>query len=128
MAIDVHPHHVPRGRPELGRPGAPRLRADSEREATILVVSPAPVLTLGGVRDRPPSHYLGRFSVDSAVFDERVLRLLVDTLGEDHVMLGSDYPHPLGESPAGDLIRRAGFLPGTARAELLAADAEAFLG
>ncbi|MFB4269037.1 amidohydrolase family protein [Nonomuraea sp. GTA35] len=60
--------------------------------------------------------------------DERALRLLVGTLGEDHVMLGSDFPHPLGESPSGDLIRRAPFLPGTARARLLAANAEAFPG
>ncbi|NJP96214.1 amidohydrolase family protein [Nonomuraea sp. FMUSA5-5] len=192
MVIDVHPHHVPRGRPEPGRPRAPRLRVDSEREATILVNArddlalelragprlipiwrvplrdpdPAcaernvPVFVrpwdlpagprverwmaqwlvgrfenawhrrhdLVGGSERPPSHYLGRFSVDSAVFDERALRLPVDTLGEDHVMLGSDFPYPLGESPAGDLIRRAPFLSGTARAKLLAANAEAFLG
>ncbi|GAA3253890.1 amidohydrolase family protein [Nonomuraea helvata] len=83
---------------------------------------------LVGVSERPPSHYLGRFSVDSAVFDERALRLLVDTLGEDHVMLGSDFPYPLGESPPGDLIRNAGFLSGAARTKLLAANAEAFLG
>lgn len=76
----------------------------------------------------PPSAYLGRFSVDSAVFDERALRLLVDTFGEDRVMLGSDYPYPLGESPAGELIRTAGFLSGAARAKLLGGNAEAFLG
>jgi aminocarboxymuconate-semialdehyde decarboxylase len=83
---------------------------------------------LVGVSQRPPSAYLGRFAVDSAVFDERALRLLVDTIGEDHVLLGSDYPYPLGESPAGALIRGAGFLSGTARAKLLGGNAEAFLG
>ena len=31
----------------------------------------------------------------------RALRLLVDTLGADHVLLGSDYPYPLGEAEAG---------------------------
>ncbi|MEV4292287.1 amidohydrolase family protein [Nonomuraea bangladeshensis] len=81
-----------------------------------------------GVSEHPPSHYLGRFGVDSAVFDERALRLLVDTFGEDHVLLGSDFPYPLGESPAGGLIRRAGFLSGTARAKLLGGNAQAFLG
>jgi aminocarboxymuconate-semialdehyde decarboxylase len=81
-----------------------------------------------GVSQHPPSHYLGRFSVDSAVFDERALRLLVDTYGEDHVMLGSDYPYPLGESPAGQLIRTAGFLTDTAREKLLRRNAEVFLG
>ncbi len=29
------------------------------------------------------------------------LRLLVDTLGAEHVLLGSDYPYPLGEAEAG---------------------------
>jgi aminocarboxymuconate-semialdehyde decarboxylase len=83
---------------------------------------------LVGVSEHPPSHYLDRFSVDSVVFDERALRLLVDTLGEDRVMLGSDFPYPLGESPVGGLIRNAGFLSEPARAKLLAANAEAYLG
>ncbi|GGO61471.1 amidohydrolase family protein [Nonomuraea cavernae] len=80
-----------------------------------------------GGSELPPSGYLGRFSVDSVVFDERALRLLVDTLGEDRVMLGSDFPYPLGESPAGDLIRKAAFLTEEARAKLLGGNAESFL-
>ncbi|NUR87937.1 MAG: amidohydrolase [Nonomuraea sp.] len=81
-----------------------------------------------GVSEFPPSHYLGRFHVDSVVFDERALRLLVDTVGEDRVMLGSDYPYPLGETPVGELVRNAGFLSDAARAKLLGGNAEAFLG
>ncbi|WP_049560724.1 amidohydrolase family protein [Nonomuraea sp. SBT364] len=81
-----------------------------------------------GVSERPPSAYLGRFGVDTVVFDERALRLLVDTIGEDHVMLGSDYPYPLGESPVGALVRKAGFLSEAARAKLLGGNAGAFLG
>ena len=57
-----------------------------------------------GRREHPPSHYVGRFSVDSVVFDAAPLRLLVDTLGEDQVMVGSDYPYPLGERPAGAVV------------------------
>ena len=41
-----------------------------------------------------PSSYLGRFYVDSAVFDPTALRFLADVMGEDRVMLGSDYPFP----------------------------------
>lgn len=52
----------------------------------------------------PPSSYCDRFSVDSAVFDERSLRLLVDVMGSDRVMLGSDYPFPLGEQQIGHLL------------------------
>lgn len=83
---------------------------------------------LVGVSEFPPSHYLDRFSVDSVVFDERALRLLVDTMGEERVMLGSDYPYPLGESPVGGLIRSAAFLSGEARAKILGGNAAAFLG
>ncbi|WP_431894417.1 amidohydrolase family protein [Nonomuraea sp. bgisy101] len=81
-----------------------------------------------GTSEHPPSHYLDRFSVDSVVFDERALRLLVDTMGEDRVMLGSDYPYPLGESPVGKLVSGAGFLSDRARARILGGNAETFLG
>src|SRR3546814_573573 len=36
----------------------------------------------------PPAHYVDRFSVDSAVFDEKALQLLVETMGAERVMLG----------------------------------------
>jgi aminocarboxymuconate-semialdehyde decarboxylase len=67
-----------------------------------------------GNSEHPPSHYLDRFSVDSAVFDPRALKLLVTTMGPERVMLGSDYPFPLGEQNIGKLVREAardGFLP-----------------
>lgn len=78
--------------------------------------------------EHPPSHYLDRFSVDSAVFTEPALRLLIDTLGADRVMLGSDYPYPLGERPAGGLIRSASNLDASVRNALLGGNAQAFLG
>ena len=51
--------------------------------------------------EHPPSHYLNRFYTDSAVFDQRALQFLVETMGADRVMLGSDYPFPLGEERVG---------------------------
>ncbi|MGW1228575.1 amidohydrolase family protein [Streptomyces sp. NPDC001478] len=81
-----------------------------------------------GTSQYPPSHYLGRFSVDSVVFDERALRLLVDTVGEDHVMVGSDYPYPLGERPAGAVVRTSRTLDETARHKITRANAERYLG
>lgn len=53
---------------------------------------------------RLPSEYVDRFYVDSAVFNSGALELLVNVMGEDRVMLGSDYPFPLGEQQIGDLI------------------------
>ncbi|WP_432143469.1 amidohydrolase family protein [Streptomyces sp. bgisy084] len=81
-----------------------------------------------GTSQYPPSHYLGRFSVDSVVFDERALRLLVDTVGEDHVMVGSDYPYPLGERPVGQVVRKSGFLTEEARQKITRGNAERYLG
>jgi aminocarboxymuconate-semialdehyde decarboxylase len=76
----------------------------------------------------PPSGYLDRFYVDSAVFDPRALRLLVEVMGEERVMLGSDYPFPLGELRVGKLIRDMQDLGEPARAKLLAGNARRFLG
>lgn len=79
-----------------------------------------------GAAQFPPSHYLDRFSVDSAVFDERALRLLVEVMGEDRVMLGSDYPFPLGELQVGRLAREARCLGEAGRAKILGGNAERF--
>lgn len=81
-----------------------------------------------GTSEYPPSHYLGRFSVDSVVFDERALRLLVETIGADRVMVGSDYPYPLGERPVGEVVRRSTFLSEQDRDLITHGNAERFLG
>lgn len=75
----------------------------------------------------PPSSYVKRFYVDSAVFDPRSLGLLVDVMGDDRVMLGSDYPYPLGEQDVGRLIRDAGFDSGRT-ARMLGGNARSFFG
>jgi aminocarboxymuconate-semialdehyde decarboxylase len=75
----------------------------------------------------PPSHYLNRFLVDSAVFDQSALNLLVRTMGDDRVLLGSDYPFPLGEERVGKLIRNSE-LQSQSKAKLLGANAAKFLG
>ncbi|AXY22275.1 Amidohydrolase [Komagataeibacter saccharivorans] len=75
-----------------------------------------------------PSSYVDRFHVDSAVFDPDALELLVRVMGDERIMLGSDYPFPLGESPVGGLVRSATFLGADARARILGGNAAAFLG
>lgn len=81
-----------------------------------------------GTSALPPSSYLGRFSVDSVVFDERALRLLVDVVGYKNVMVGSDYPYPLGERPVGAVVRQASFLDDVERQAILRGNAVTFLG
>ncbi len=50
---------------------------------------------------RNPRDYLDRLFFDSWVADDRALRYLLDTCGTDRVMLGTDYPFPLGEQEPG---------------------------
>jgi aminocarboxymuconate-semialdehyde decarboxylase len=80
-----------------------------------------------GVCELPPSRYVDRFYVDSAVFDERALQFLVETMSAQRVMLGSDYPFPLGEHSVGALIRSSRLAP-HAMNRLLGENAAEFFG
>ena len=73
-----------------------------------------------------PSSYAHRFHVDSAVFEPSALKLLVDVMGVERVMLGSDYPFPLGEQVIGSLVAQASFLSAPDRQRILRGNAEAF--
>ena len=44
---------------------------------------------------RPPSSYLGSFYYDCVTFSEQTLRFLIDTVGIDRVVFGTDYPCPM---------------------------------
>jgi aminocarboxymuconate-semialdehyde decarboxylase len=79
-----------------------------------------------GVSKFPPSHYLDRFFVDSAVFDQSALNFLVEKMGPERVLLGSDYPFPLGEQRVGSLIRESSLSP-AAKSKLLANNASKWL-
>ncbi|OUM02230.1 amidohydrolase family protein [Variovorax sp. JS1663] len=73
-----------------------------------------------------PSSYVDRFYVDSAVFDRRSLRLLTEVHGTNRILLGSDYPFPLGEARIGSLIEEADFLTEAEQSRMLAGNAEEF--
>lgn len=46
-------------------------------------------------QELPPSEYLRRFYYDCCTYDGAVLRFLVDRVGIDRVVLGTDYPAPM---------------------------------
>jgi aminocarboxymuconate-semialdehyde decarboxylase len=46
-------------------------------------------------QERPPSEYLDRFYYDCCTYSGPVLRFLIDTVGIDRVVLGTDYPAPM---------------------------------
>lgn len=54
-----------------------------------------------------PKEYLGKFWVDSHVCDHKMLQYVIDLVGADKVVQGSDYPFPLGEAVPGELVRTA---------------------
>lgn len=54
-----------------------------------------------------PKKYLGKFWVDSHVCDHKMLQYVIDLVGADKIMQGSDYPFPLGEAVPGELVRSA---------------------
>jgi aminocarboxymuconate-semialdehyde decarboxylase len=57
---------------------------------------------------RNPREYLPRMYFDSWVADQRALRYLIDTVGVNRTMLGTDYPFPLGEQEPGKGIASLG--------------------
>lgn len=75
-----------------------------------------------------PREYLGKFYLDSLVHDETALKYLVDLVGDEKIVLGSDYPFPLGEHEPGKLIESLNYLSQESREKLLWKNAVAFLG
>ena len=47
--------------------------------------------------ERAPSEYVSRFWYDSCTYTESTLRYLLDVVGSDRVVLGTDYPAPMME-------------------------------
>ncbi len=75
-----------------------------------------------------PAAYLDRIYLDSLVHDPAMLRHLLALVGEERVVLGSDYPFPLGEERPGEIIESLEGLGPATRRRLLADNALAFLG
>jgi len=76
---------------------------------------------------RNPKEYLGRFWVDSHVCDHKMLQYIIDLVGADKVMQGSDYPFPLGEAVPGELVRTSP-LNGSEKEKVMGLSAKAWLG
>lgn len=76
----------------------------------------------------PPSSYVDRFYVDSAVFSDDSLELLVKIMGEDRVLLGSDSPFPLGEQQVGKLVREHPTLSAEGKARIMGQNSLKFFG
>ncbi|XRQ10503.1 amidohydrolase family protein [Actinomadura welshii] len=74
-----------------------------------------------------PLEYARRFYYDSMVFDRRALRFLIDLLGHDRLLVGSDFPAMPREEPAGRTLRSLG-LPQTELDDITWHNAFRYLG
>ncbi len=87
-----------------------------------------------------PRHYVGKIWVDSLVHDEHYLKYLVDTMGPDKVILGSDYPFPrtfiygsklillVGEAEPGKMVQDTNVIDEATKQKILVDNALDFLG
>lgn len=73
-----------------------------------------------------PSSYTDRFSVDSLTFNDEALSLLINVMGDNRVMLGSNQPFPLGEQDVGNLIKQHNNLSPKTKEKLLVKNAQLF--
>lgn len=74
-----------------------------------------------------PLEYARRFYYDSMVFDRRAIRYLVDLLGADRLLVGSDFPAMLREDPIARTLRQVG-LSDDEWADIAARNAYRWLG
>lgn len=74
-----------------------------------------------------PSSFTGKFWVDSLVHDEDTLQFLVKKMGNNRIILGSDYPFPLGEQEPGKIVLESSLLDQETKARILSFNAFEFL-
>jgi aminocarboxymuconate-semialdehyde decarboxylase len=74
-----------------------------------------------------PEDSIRRFYYDTLTHDEALLRALIDYVGPEHVLLGSDYPFDMGDARQVDTVRALGLAPDVEEA-ILAGNAESLLG
>jgi aminocarboxymuconate-semialdehyde decarboxylase len=75
----------------------------------------------------PPEESLRRFYYDTVTHDATVLRQLVDEVGADRVLCGSDYPFDMGVERPAEIVRALG-LPAEQERAILSGNALRLLG
>ena len=58
-----------------------------------------------------PAEALRHIYTDTILHDPRVLRFVVDMVGADRIMLGSDMPFPIGDTEPDKIVAAAGLSP-----------------
>lgn len=77
---------------------------------------------------RLPSEYLELLYVDTVVHDPRVLRFLIDIMGAERILVGTDYPFEMGDDDPVALIDEVPGLEASQREAILSGNANRLLG
>jgi aminocarboxymuconate-semialdehyde decarboxylase len=77
---------------------------------------------------RPPSDYLGSFWYDCCTFSEASLRFLIDSVGADRIVYGTDHPAPMVLTNGVRWIRGLASLTEEEKEAILVGNAGALLG
>ena len=80
------------------------------------------------IPDRPPSSYLRRIYVDCLVYDPAHLAFLIQQMGPDRVVVGTDYPYDMGYDDPVGLVEATPGLAAQDRARILGGTAATLLG
>ena len=101
-----------------------------------LLVRPLPRTGAGHAAPRPPPPAPRRrpgpspprrYWYDTCVFDRRALRYLIDVIGPDRLLIGTDFPAMPREQPTGKTLRSLG-LPGAVLEDITWYNCFRFLG
>ncbi len=76
----------------------------------------------------PPSEYLHQFWLDTIIHDTGALRYAIDTFGEGHLVLGTDYPFDMADPHAVEHVTEAPWLTDGARRRILGGNAHHLFG
>ena len=77
---------------------------------------------------RLPSEYMAGLYVDTVVHNPAALRFLVDTIGADHILLGTDYPFEMGDEDPVGLVDSVPGLEPAQREAILSDNAKRLFG
>jgi aminocarboxymuconate-semialdehyde decarboxylase len=80
------------------------------------------------VISKAPTSYLKKFYFDTITFDRDMLRNLIDKWGDDHVVLGTDYPYDMGEVDPVGLIESVARLGRAEKERIMGGNAARLLG
>jgi aminocarboxymuconate-semialdehyde decarboxylase len=76
---------------------------------------------------KPPSHYLAQFYYDTVVASPASLRFLIDLVGADRVMFGTDFPYEIGDAEGAIALSALADSPPAQREKILGQNARAIL-